>query len=125
MRALQASQWSDTPSDYGELVESMEYEVLAQADDDDYQGDSLYLLRDGQRYGVLTFGWGSCSGCDALQACSTMTEATELRDELHQSITWGSQEEIAGYLDVHDWAGDFIGDGLVREFLKVAKPALA
>src|SRR5262249_9459299 len=56
------------------------------ADDADYQGDSYRLIADGdepgQRYGMLIFGWGSCSGCDALQACSSVQEVQELMDRL-------------------------------------------
>ena len=48
--------------DYQPLLESFEYDILLQIDDNDYQGDSRLLFKDGDRFGILTFGWGSCSG---------------------------------------------------------------
>src|SRR3990167_9158170 len=43
-------------------------EVVAQVDEGSYQGDSFVLLRRGNRFAYFTFGWGSCSGCDAMEA---------------------------------------------------------
>lgn len=73
---------------YGELIESMEVDVLVEAEQDDYQGDSFLLVRKGEQYGFMTYGWGSCSGCDAAQAVSSKAEATELRDDLYKGIRW-------------------------------------
>jgi hypothetical protein len=98
-----------TGPSYQELIDSMEYEVLLQVDAGSWQGDTYALLRDGARYGVLVFGWGSCSGCDALAACSSDADVTELRDELHARIVW--RDSRAGMLDYfreHDWEGDFL-----------------
>lgn len=46
---------------YDDLVESFGYDVLVAEEEGDYQGDTMYLLRRGAEYGVLVFGWGSCS----------------------------------------------------------------
>jgi hypothetical protein len=93
---------------YGELVDSMEYEVLVEVSDSDYQGDSRYLLRDGIRYGILVFGWGSCSGCDALEACDTRAEVVELRDGLHEDIRWFDTEtSIVEWLCSPDRDGEY------------------
>jgi hypothetical protein len=74
---------------YRDLVDSFEVKVLVEDQDDDYEGDSRYLLKSGRQYGVLVFGWGSCSGCDALEAAgSNLAEVTALRDELWNSIRW-------------------------------------
>jgi hypothetical protein len=93
---------------YSELVESFEVEVLVTVQDDNWQGDTRHLLRDGDRYGLLTFGWGSCSGCDALEACRGVAEVTELRDQLWSNVHW---ERDAGamlvYIDGKDWALDY------------------
>lgn len=37
--------------------------------DDDYQGQMLIVLQCDGKYYVTTVGYGSCSRCDALQAC--------------------------------------------------------
>lgn len=58
--------------------------------DGDYSGDSVILFRrpsDGA-FGILEYGWGSCSGCDALQGCDTVEEVNDLRDSLFESIKW-------------------------------------
>lgn len=111
--------------DYRPLLESFGYEILLQVDDQDYSGDSRVLFRDGDRYGVLVFGWGSCSVCDALQACSSYEEIDELRQELHRRIRWGSREEILHYLETHDWEGDWCWHAPeTRQFLEQAKELL-
>jgi hypothetical protein len=60
--------------------------ILIQVDDDDYQGSSFLLYEIGSGYGYLCFGWGSCSGCDELQACRSMEEVQELMDKLFKDI---------------------------------------
>lgn len=82
--------------------------VLVIVEDDDYQGDSRILYEKDGKYGYLQFGWGSCSGCDALQACSTTSEAQELMDELYQSINWfDSPGSCLEWFKEHDWEGDY------------------
>lgn len=77
-------------------------------DDNDYQGDTRALIKgkDG-RYGYLKFGWGSCSGCDALQACRSYENLGELISELQQAVRWGTATDILTFLRTHDWAGDY------------------
>lgn len=76
--------------------------------DDDYQGDSRVLYRKGRKFGHLQFGWGSCSGCDALQACSDMDEIQELMDDLQSRIIWFNSAKAAlKYFQEHDWEGDY------------------
>lgn len=76
---------------YEGLVDSFGVEIVFSEHDDDYQGDSFYLLKDAEgRYGFLSFGWGSCSGCDAYQAIwnEGNDALVELRDELWESVRW-------------------------------------
>jgi len=92
------------PGDYGSLIDSMGFETLLEIHDHDYQGDSRYILKDGDRYGMLIFGWGSCSGCDALQACESFKEIEELRDSLVNSILWyDSKQELHDFIRDRDW----------------------
>lgn len=77
----------DSPYDYDPIIRSFG-EVLVQVDDDDYIGDTRVLLRKDGRYGFLNFGWGSCSGCDALQASDSYEEIDELIDDLENDIKW-------------------------------------
>lgn len=96
------------PGDYNPMLQSFGYEVLLQIDDRDYQGDSRLLFEDGERIGYLNFGWGSCSGCDSLQACNSMKDIDELRTKLHESIQWfDNRAAAAKWFHEHDWEGDY------------------
>lgn len=113
------------PSDYDPLLRSWGYGVLLQVDDEDYQGDSRLLLKrwisGGMQYGYLKFGWGSCSGCDSLQACSTLEEIEALRRELHAQIRWGTRPELLEFFKTHDWQGDYDWHhGETRRFVRAA-----
>lgn len=109
--------WFDAPGDYTPLLESFGYEILVREDDQEYQGDSfiLYFDRNGDhgehdgmdQYGILIFGWGSCSGCDALQGCQSYREIDDLRKSLHESIRWDSARSQLRYFETHDWDGDY------------------
>jgi hypothetical protein len=109
------------PFTYEALIDSFEMDVKVAVDADDYQGDSLYVLRDGTKYGYLCFGWGSCSGCDALEACrdgsNPLQDMTELRDELFDSIVWfDSLTELQTWVANRDWQGTWMDKRLVRDF---------
>lgn len=117
-----------TKDDYGyeSLIDSMGYEIVLQVDDNDYQGDSRTLLRDGERWGFLSFGWGSCSGCDALQAVEgDLDEMTKLRDSLAADVHWEpDRSEMHRYLAEKDWGLEFFGhrqetDEFVRRALGI------
>lgn len=113
--------------DYNLLLESFEYENILQVDDDDYQGDSRVLFRDGYRFGYLLFGWGSCSGCDSLQGCSSYEELEDLQNELYDSIMWFETSKSAlNYFKNHDWKGDYSWNYKEqKEFIKKVKVVLA
>lgn len=102
--------------DYTPLLSTLGNIVL-RIDDSEYQGDSRILFRKWDSlhyvecYGILFFGWGSCSGCDSLQACSTYEEIEKLRVELEQNVTWfKSKKEAVNYFKTHDWEGDCSGN---------------
>lgn len=65
---FRAMQYCEGPSSYQPIMDSFG-NIILQVDDNDYQGDSRLLYREDDRIGFLQFGWGSCSGCDSLQAC--------------------------------------------------------
>lgn len=74
-------------SDYTPMIDDFG-EVLVQVESGDYQGDTTVLYRKDGKYGFLNFGWGSCTGCDALQACVSYAELQELIDDTEKSIAW-------------------------------------
>lgn len=107
---------------YDDLIDSFEVQVLLRKDDDDYQGDTRLLVRDGDRYGLITFGWGSCSGCDALEAAGSDVEVIELRDAIWNGTHWEpSADALVAYIDGKDWSLDYSHDA---DFLERAKAFL-
>lgn len=96
-------------ADYQPIIDHFG-EVLLQVDDEDYQGDSRILYRDkndDKKFGFLVFGWGSCGGCDALQACGSLEEIDQLILETKNDIKWSSKEELLVYLMEKDWELEF------------------
>jgi len=91
---------------YEDLLESYGHKILIKVDQDDYQGDSMVLFYNekidtNQKYGFMVYGWGSCSGCDALEGCdSNYKEVQDLADSMEQSITWfESYKDFKRYID--------------------------
>lgn len=112
------------PSDYEPLLASFGYDILLQLDDEDYSGDSYLVFKDDKqnRIGYLIFGWGSCSGCDALQACNSYMEIDKLRIELYKQIKWfKTPEEMLKYFNEKDWKEEwFYHDETGTKFVKKA-----
>ena len=95
------------PGDYTPILDNIGT-VLLREDDDDYQGDSRVLYADGERIGFLQFGWGSCSGCDALHGCEHISEIQTLMDNLRDSVKWfANRAEALEWFKTHDWEGDY------------------
>ena len=90
-------------SNYNPILEEIGT-ILIQVDDNDYQGDSRILYEKNGKYGYLIFGWGSCSGCDALQACRDVRELQSLADSLENSVKWfDSLDVLKEYFKSKDW----------------------
>ena len=105
--------------DYAFLVKKLG-KIVCEAHQDGYHGDSVYYVVAGPtRFGFLTFGWGSCSGCDALEACITPEDYADLFEDLLRDIVWfTSLKKLRTYLKNKDWEGTYIDEELIREFLK-------
>jgi hypothetical protein len=82
---------------YDGIVDGWGYEVVLSDGDNDYQGDNRWLLRDGGRYGILVYGFGSCSGCDAFQAAEDEGPAAveALGEDMKARIIWGESKKDA------------------------------
>ena len=92
---------------YDELIDEFGT-VLLKASDGAYQGDTYVLLQYDNDYGYLNFGWGSCSGCDALEGCGSWAELDELRDTLSDQIHWEEgAEKMLGWWLAKDWGGEY------------------
>lgn len=104
---------------YDQMVDAMNGEVVLSVHDNDYQGDSRYLMKDGDRFGVLIFGWGSCSGCDAFEGCDSNEERESLKRDLENSIEWRSLDELIEWLNSHDYEGSWYWRSKeMRDFIK-------
>lgn len=95
---------------YHTLIESTGVEIVDAESDNDYSGDTYMLVKEGERYGWLVFGWGSCSGCDAFAACETLSDLDNLRQQLYANIEWGTLSEVVAFAhNAHD-VGRFYAD---------------
>lgn len=115
--------------DYTALVESYGYEIVNRISLGSYQGDIIMVVSRGNEYGLLTTGYGSCSRCDALQACGdNIKELEKLREELCKSVIFESAGELIDRLDAKDWEGDYYSleanSSEFREFLIKTKEEL-
>lgn len=97
-------------SDYTPVLERLGT-IVVRVDEEDYQGDSYVLYSGGgERSGTwafLTFGWGSCSGCDALQGCESVEEVVTLLEQLRNDMRWGTTEEITAILNAPEREGEW------------------
>lgn len=87
------------------------------------KGDAFFLLKghDG-RFGFMVFGFGSCSGCDALQGCKTIEELDYLITALLSGVRWFQSLDDCIHFMQHtepllpmestDWLWESLGDAL-------------
>lgn len=115
-------------SDYSRLINSSdEWEVIIEVSEHGWQGDILFLLKSKTKddlYGYLTFGYGSCCGCDAYQKAELfgLEELEKLRDDLINSVHADSKDNLFMWLlKEHDWEGTFLDKDLVESFLITVK----
>lgn len=85
----------------------------------DYQGDILYLLEEPstQQFGILIQSYGSCSGCDELEAIGAAgyrAPRSEVKEELSKLAVrmfertfWGTRDQILNYLKDRDGANSW------------------
>lgn len=118
------SRWFRTPG-YHEIVSNFGT-VVVSGDSGSYQGDSYYILTDGERYGYLTFGWGSCSGCDALQSCESYPDLQRLFDSLESGVFWiDTLDEFKKWFLLKDWETEYsYSEEGFKEFLMKASAEL-
>jgi hypothetical protein len=88
---------------YDGFVQSFEVETVAFANTgSSYQGDMHYMLFDKNNgeYAYLCIGYGSCSGCDWLEAMEGSSEAEfiEARDDLWNGLEWKTGPDMLAWL---------------------------
>jgi hypothetical protein len=100
---------------YGQLIGSRFCTVLSSSSMGEYEGDEFYIVEqanerwgDGVRYGFVSVGYGSCSGCDDLQGADDANEVNELAERIYKSIKWfATLDELKAHLDVMDAANEW------------------
>lgn len=103
---------------YYSIIESFG-KVLVESSDNNYQGSTYALIESNSKLGYLEFGWGSCSGCDALEACDSYEDVDRLIMELESSIIWFySKEDFIKWVKEKDWQGSFSWHDGIQNFLK-------
>jgi hypothetical protein len=87
-----------------------------------YEGDTSVVFLDGGRVGYLIFGWGSCSGCDALQAAKSLQELQAVIDGLVASVQWfDNRADFRLWVDEKDWEGQYCyrADGFIAHLEEI------
>ena len=118
-------QWGD----YLPLIKSINPGIdwLVIVEQNAYQGDSLLLgkARDTGKFYFLTYGWGSCPGCDALQGCENLDDLASLREDLARGMKeFASASEVMAWWRAKDWRAEFISADLAEEFIEAAEKVL-
>ena len=72
------------PDEYTPIINEFGYPAVL-VSDTDYSGDTFVLLSAGE-FRLLILSWGSCSGCDALQAVDSYAELDALIDDIEASL---------------------------------------
>lgn len=95
-----------TTAGYDEVIASMEYTLVAEANIGSYQGDFLYLLKNEQgKYAYTSLSYGSCSVCDYIEGLVSdhdynyqdpvvLAELTKWRDTINTDLTWVSARRM-------------------------------
>lgn len=104
---------------YDEMLSGVGAEVLAFEAIGDYQGDYFYLLKRGDEYAFLVLGYGSCSGCDALEACYDLSDKMELFSDIVTGIQWMTKKELRKeLLDKDEKIHWYSSDDDAKKFIK-------
>lgn len=115
---------------YDEMVRSWGFEVEDSAEFGSYQGDLVYVLWDGGRVGLVIIGYGSCSGCDSLEAAQPWDEdgdwtaVSDLSDKLRGDVHWEpSRPAMAAWIGKHPENHWWSYDDEIQSWLSERFPA--
>ena len=90
-------EYYSAPMSYYEIV-ATQGEILKDWIIGDWQGDYVYLLKNGDKYAFTVIGYGSCSGCDALEGCENDEEFNRLKESIINGIVWGTKQDVYDYV---------------------------
>lgn len=95
---------------YHNLLKIRNYWPVASSSTGGYQGDYLVVTKKDGEYGVIIIGYGSCSGCDALQSCRDMKDVRDLAMGMNPMPVGRTKEDVISYLVNKDWECHFWDD---------------
>ena len=111
---------------YREALEAKEIEILAWETFGDYQGDYAVVVKRNDMFGFLVIGYGSCSGCDALEGCETQEEYDTLMLSVLSSISWGGKDfimkKVSNLFNDNNWYRH--DEGFVDSITKLLKAVI-
>jgi len=94
--------------------ESVEYVICGS-----YQGDIVFRVEDKGRVGYLVWGYGSCSGCDELEAVYGDENAErEIGNDMAEAVFFGTVEEIRAHALTADGNHWYAYDTEVKEAIE-------
>jgi hypothetical protein len=111
------------PSDYTPIINDIG-KVLLRYDESNYSGDTFLLMvvetDNFYKLAYVEFGWGSCSGCDALQGCESYREIDEVYASIAGNIkTFESKENAIEYFNSAEFLSQWQSNEK-REFVELA-----
>ena len=96
---------------YEELIKSCDVEIVSSLRMGSYQGDLIMIVKQENKFGLFTTGYGSCSGCDALAAAEeNLKKLDNLRNSLYKKIIWKDITQFIKYLREKDWTLEYYYD---------------
>jgi hypothetical protein len=102
--------WFAGQHSYEGILKSVCSDILLTVNDGDYQGEVYALVRKWEDneyvYGIAQWSYGSCSHCDAIEACDSAEDFKEVYEQMVHHIRWDTLTRTLLYLEEHDWEGE-------------------
>ena len=86
-------EWYTPPMGYDQIV-ALQGEIIKDWVIGSWQGDYVYLLKNSDLFSLVVIGYGSCSGCDALEACENDEDFESLKQSVLNTIVFDSKEGL-------------------------------
>ena len=105
---------------YEDLIALYGYEIVVEKRLGSYQGEYVFVVKDGEQWGLAVISYGSCSGCDSFLAQMPRRLAEyndpgdyegvlEVAEHTRDQIRWTkSQSDLVELLKNKDWEGSYI-----------------
>ena len=93
---------------YVELIKNAGLDIVDYLCMGDYQGDLLIIVKKENQFGMISTGYGSCSGCDALQSCDDNPKKLKaLQKRLCNGVIWKDITSFIKHLRTKEWQNEY------------------